>query len=150
VDHRNLFMTPATYRLIRLEYVVGMVVAIVLALGHLDEMRWGAFVLLFAHIDVIGYLPGAVLFRRRQGDVPASCYVLYNVMHSFATAAVTAGAWAVLVRPEWALLAIPIHLCGDRGLFGNFLKPLCLPFEPQVHPAYGELRDRLEERAVAR
>ena len=34
---------------------------------------------------------------------------------------------------EWAMLAVPIHLSGDRGLFGNTLKPFELSFEPQQH-----------------
>ncbi len=132
-------MTPATYRLIRLEYGAALAVAAVLAVGHHREIRWGVFLLLFAVIDLVGYLPGAVLFRRRNGAVPPFCYVLYNVMHSLVTASVIAAVWATTVGPEWALLALPLHLCGDRALFGNFLKPLCVPFEPHVHPAYGEL-----------
>ena len=32
---------------------------------------------------------------------------------------------------EWAMLAVPIHLSIDRGLFGNTYKPSSLPFEPQ-------------------
>jgi hypothetical protein len=40
--------------------------------------------------------------------------------------------WAVLAGgPEWAMLAVPIHLSGDRGLFGNVYKPVSLPFEPE-------------------
>ena len=30
---------------------------------------------------------------------------------------------------EWAMLAIPLHLAGDRGIFGNGFKPFALPFE---------------------
>jgi hypothetical protein len=39
------------------------------------------------------------------------------------------------------MLAFPIHLSGDRGLFGNTYKPVSLPFEPHavghmaLHPA---------------
>jgi hypothetical protein len=33
------------------------------------------------------------------------------------------------------MLAQPIHLCGDRGLFGNLYKPLELSFEPVMHPS---------------
>jgi hypothetical protein len=150
MDHANLFMTETTYRLIRLEYLAGLLVAGGLTLGHFGQVRWAVFVLLFAQIDLIGYLPGMVLFRKRKGDVPAACYVLYNVMHSFLTGALTAAVWSVVVRPEWALLAIPIHLCGDRALFGNFLKPLCVSFEPEAHPAYQELRLQLDDAEHAR
>ena len=33
------------------------------------------------------------------------------------------------------MLAVPIHLSGDRGLFGNTYKPASLPFEPAPAPA---------------
>ena len=33
---------------------------------------------------------------------------------------------------EWAMLALPIHLSGDRGLLGKSYKPLSLPFEAAV------------------
>ena len=44
--------------------------------------------------------------------------------------AVAAGAaWTVFGQPEWAMLALPLHLAGDRGLLGNFEKPIERPFE---------------------
>jgi len=57
-------------------------------------------------------------------------------MHSLVTAAAIAGLWALLIGPEWALLALPIHLFGDRGVFGNSLKPFGVPFEPHRVPAF--------------
>jgi hypothetical protein len=44
--------------------------------------------------------------------------------------------WCLTIGPGWALLAIPIHLLGDRALFGNSFKPWGTSFEPQVHPAF--------------
>ena len=32
-------------------------------------------------------------------------------------------------RPASAMLAIPLHLAGDRGIFGNGFKPVARPFE---------------------
>jgi len=146
MDSHNLFMTRATYRLIRLEYAAVLLTAVVLAVAHLDQVRWAAFAGLFVYIDLIGYLPGAIAWRRGHGRLDTRAYhVLYNVMHSFLTAGVVAAVWAVTVGPEWALLALPIHLCGDRALFGNFLKPFGLSFEPQTHPAYQELVCRYEQ-----
>jgi hypothetical protein len=143
MDSHNHFLTPTTYRLLRLEYGVALVGAIVLAVLHLGEIRWVAFVGLFAYIDVIGYLPGAVAWRRaRGGDIPRIYYVLYNSTHSLVSAAAVAGLWCLVAGPEWALLALPIHLCGDRALFGNFLKPFGLSFEPVSHPAYLEFVTR--------
>jgi hypothetical protein len=126
-----LVFTPTTARLLRAEYAVGLAVSAVLLALHLGDVRWWAFVLLFAYIDVIGYFPGALAFRRAGGGRIAPGYhVLYNVMHSLVTAAAVAGAWCLLLGPEWALLALPLHLCGDRAVFGSFLKPFDQSFEP--------------------
>jgi len=140
MDSHNLFMTPTTYRLVRLEYGAALATVVVLAIRHLDQMRWAPFAGLFLYIDLIGYLPGAIAWRRGHGRLETRAYhVLYNTMHSLLTAGVVAAVWALTVGPEWALLALPIHLFGDRALFGNFLKPFGLSFEPQTHPAYLEL-----------
>jgi hypothetical protein len=61
-------------------------------------------------------------------------------MHSLLTAGLVAGVWCLTIGPEWALLALPLHLFGDRALFGNFLKPFGFAFEPATHPAYDTLR----------
>ncbi|MEA2685069.1 MAG: hypothetical protein QOE93_264 [Actinomycetota bacterium] len=145
MDPRNLFMTRTTYLLVRLEYTAALGVAVVLAFMHLGEIRWLPFVGLFAYIDVIGYIPGAIAWHRAGGRLETRAYhLLYNLMHSFVSAGVVAAVWCLTVGPEWALLALPIHLCGDRGLLGNFLKPFGLSFEPQTHPAYQEFVDRYE------
>lgn len=144
MDAHNLFLTPTTYRLLRLEYLVGLVVSVVLLALNLSEVRWVPFIVLFAYIDVIGYLPGLVAHHRRGGAVPRVCYVLYNTMHSLVTASLVAGLWLWLVGPEWALVALPIHLFGDRALFGNFLKPFGVAFEPRTHPAYTAFRARYD------
>jgi hypothetical protein len=31
---------------------------------------------------------------------------------------------------------MPIHLAGDRSVFGNIYKPLGTAFEPVLHPAF--------------
>ncbi len=138
MDHKNFFMTPTTHRLLRLEYLIALVVSVVLAILHLGEIRWWVFIVMFAVIDVIGYLPGLFVWIRRHGDVPKAFYVSYNIAHHLGTAAALAGLWCLLVGPEWALLALPIHLMGDRALFGNMLKPFGVSFEPKTHPLYAE------------
>ena len=138
MDHKNFFMTPTTHRLLRLEYLIALVVSVVLAILHLGEIRWWVFIVMFAVIDVIGYLPGLFVWIRRHGDVPKAFYVTYNIAHHQGTAAAQAGIWCMLVGPDWALLALPIHLMGDRALFGNMLKPFGVSFEPKTHPLYAE------------
>lgn len=137
VDARNLFYTRTTSRLARLEWSVALAVSSVAALTHLSEIRWWLFVSLFLVIDLIGYIPGAIAYRRSpDGRVGRGYYVAYNLMHSLVTWAVFAGLWSWLVGAEWALLALPIHLMGDRALFGNSLKPFGVPFEPSIHPDF--------------
>ncbi|MFE0205532.1 hypothetical protein [Streptomyces sp. NPDC058985] len=137
MDAKNRFETKVTFALSRLEWLGFLTVSLVLAFQHRTEIRWAVFILLFVMIDVIGYLPGAIAFRRSPDRrVPRGCYVAYNLMHSLVTAGVLAGAWALFVRPEWALLALPIHLMGDRALFGNSLKPFGVAFEPETTPAF--------------
>jgi uncharacterized membrane protein YvlD (DUF360 family) len=146
MDSHNLFLTRATYRLLRAEYGAALIAAVVVALIHLGHIRWPVFIGMFVYIDLIGYLPGAVAYRRAHGgDIRRGFYVLYNCMHSFVSAGAVAGLWCLLVRPEWALLALPIHLCGDRAIFGNFLKPFGLSFEPVTHPAYKEFAKNYDQ-----
>ncbi|MEU3732430.1 hypothetical protein AB0E81_23925 [Streptomyces sp. NPDC033538] len=143
MDAKNRFETKATFALSRLEWLGFLTVSLVLVFQHHAEIRWGVFVLLFVVIDVIGYIPGAIAFRRSPDRrVPRGYYVAYNVMHSLVTAGVLAGAWALFVRPEWALLALPVHLMGDRALFGNSLKPFGVAFEPETDPAFRVFEQR--------
>jgi hypothetical protein len=149
MDSHNLFLTRTTYRWLRAEYAVALAAAAVLAVLHLGDIRWPVFVAMFAYIDLIGYLPGAVAFRRAGGaPISRTYFRLYNAMHSMVSAAAVAGLWCLLVRPEWALLALPLHLCGDRAVFGNFLKPFGVSFEPATHPAYQELVNRYDQHTA--
>jgi hypothetical protein len=104
---------------------------VVLVALHLEELSWPRFLAAFVLIDLVGYLPGAVAYRRSGGGAIAPLYHhLYNLTHSYLTGATVVGLWALATGPEWAMLAVPIHLAGDRGLFGNTYKPVELPFEP--------------------
>jgi hypothetical protein len=137
VDAANHFETPATMLLTRLEWLAALGVSVTLALLHLSDIRWAVFIALFVVIDVIGYIPGAIAFRRTPGGrIGRGYYIAYNSMHSLLTGAAICGLWSLLFGPEWALLAIPIHLFGDRGIFGNSLKPFGVPFEPHPVPEF--------------
>jgi len=150
VDNLNRFETEATHAVARAEWFLALVVVVVLAVAHLDEIDWVAFVALFLIIDIIGYIPGAIAYRRSADHAVAKgYYVAYNVMHSFLTAAAIAAAWSLIFGPEWALLALPIHLCGDRALFGNTMKPFGISFEPVKHPEFDAF-DRAYHRVGVR
>jgi hypothetical protein len=156
MDQLNTFDTPTVARLHRAEYGAGLLLGAGLFIAHWHDIRWLPAIGLFAYIDVIGYLPGAFAFRRSpDGRIPRRYYVLYNSMHSLLSAGLVCAAWAWLVRPEWALLAVPIHLCIDRAVFGNQLKPFGVPFEPHRLEAFTRLLDSLpashgSDRAPAR
>lgn len=132
MDIVNRHHTRETFALVRAEHLVVVAVASALAVMHLGEMNVPRFAIAFVVIDVVGYIPGAIAFRRRAGRaLPAIYHHLYNVTHSYLTAGVVVALWAWANGGlEWAMLAIPIHLSGDRGLFGNTYKPVSLPFEP--------------------
>jgi hypothetical protein len=151
LDAANRFDTRTTYRLVRLEYLVGLAVSLALFVEHLGEVRWLPAVGLFVYIDLIGYLPGAIAYHRSETKrISKVYYVLYNTMHSLATQSAVVGLWALVFGWEWALLAVPIHLFGDRALFGNFLKPFAVRFEPEPHPAFTALAAEVEPPARTR
>ncbi|GAB3281301.1 membrane protein [Actinocorallia lasiicapitis] len=141
MDVANHFESQTTYRLIRLEYLAVLAVCLYLFGANIGDVNWWVALGLFLYIDLIGYLPGAIAYHRSPDrQIPKFYYVAYNLMHSFLTQGVVIGLWMLLFGPEWALLTIPIHLAGDRSLFGNFLKPFSVTFEPNEHPAFGRLR----------
>ena len=120
----------------RAVHAVALLAIATALLLHLPHIHSGHFVLAFALIDLGGYLPGAVAFHRARGARIAPLYHhLYNVTHSFLTAALVIGLWAALSGFEWAMLAIPLHLFGDRGIFGNGPKPIDRPFEHRAQEA---------------
>jgi hypothetical protein len=147
MDMANPFETPNTYRLHRAEYLVGLAVVAGLLIWHIGQVRWIPAVLLFVYIDLIGYIPGAIAYRRSPNHrVAKGYYIAYNTMHSLITQTVVAGIWMLVLKPEWALLVLPLHLFADRGVFGNFLKPFTLAFEPEPNPAYTRLQAELRYR----
>jgi hypothetical protein len=147
MDAKNMFATRTTFRLLRLEYGAGLIVVLALFFEHVTKVRWLPAVVLFSYIDIIGYIPGAIAFHRsKDRRIPRVYYVLYNIMHSMVTQALVALAWTWISGPEWALLVLPIHLLGDRSLFGNFLKPFAVPFEPHEDPAFARFQGELALR----
>lgn len=147
MDNRHLFHSPGTYLLVRLEHIALVVACLALVVMHLEEVNWVRFITAFALIDVVGYIPGAVAARRLGPSVPAIFHHLYNTAHSYLTWLLLVTPWALAVGGlEWAMLAVPIHLSGDRGLFGNIFKPVSIPFEPGARaspaPDWAQVRKR--------
>jgi hypothetical protein len=150
MDVKNPFESPTTFRHHRAEYLVAWIVVSILMVLHWSEIRWLPAVVLFAYIDVIGYIPGAIAFRRSpNGKISKNYYIAYNIMHSMITQGAVIAIWGFTIGWEWALLAIPWHIFADRGIYGNFLKPFRLPFEPRPAPGYQRLIDELSAGAPA-
>jgi hypothetical protein len=144
MDMKNPFESPTTFKLHRAEYAVAWVVVSILIVLHWNEIRLLPAIGLFAYIDLIGYLPGAIAFRRSpDGRISKNYYLAYNSMHSMITQGAVIAIWGFTISWEWALLAIPWHIFADRGIYGNFLKPFSLPFEPHAAPGYRRLIDEL-------
>lgn len=141
MDKYNMFHTRVTYALVRLDWGVLMILSFVLLLLHWHDVRWWPFTIAFLFPDVIATIPGLyIYYAKRSGEhrsIPLSLHFLYNVGHSFAGVAVLSALWwAVSGGPEWAMLAFPIHLGGDRSIFGNIYKPFGTAFEPVRHQAF--------------
>lgn len=141
MDKYNTFHTRSTYAFIRIDWAILMLLAIALVLMHWREVNWLRFVLAFLLPDAIGTFPGLyVYYARRSGphrSIPSSIHWLYNFGHNFAAVALFCGLWWLATgKPEWAMLAFPIHLAGDRSVFGNIYKPLGTAFEPVMHEAF--------------
>jgi hypothetical protein len=149
VDIENRFHTRASFALARLDYAALLVLLLALAAVHAGEIRWGAFALAFWWIDAVGYWPGALAYRLQGGGPGARIsplfHHLYNAAHSAALNLGVLGLWYLVNGgAEWAMLAQPIHLCIDRGVFGNTYKPRELAFEPVAHAGFAELSAKLE------
>lgn len=144
MDLHNRFDSPGTYRLMRLEALLGLLLSVGLILYHFAEVHWILFLSLFFVIDLFGYIPGAIAFRRgKTAKISRRYYVLYNTTHSLLFGAALGFLWTQCFGFNWALLAIPIHLLGDRALFGNFYKPFSAPFEPQLLPSFEQFEKEL-------
>jgi hypothetical protein len=103
--------------LTRAEYLALMTASGLLMLLHCGDGELGRAAIAFAAIDLIGYMPGARAFRRaRRAAISPIYHHLYNVTHNFLTAALVTAVWALVGGGfEWAMLALPLHLAGDRG-----------------------------------
>lgn len=146
MDYKNRFESNFTYYALRAEYLVALCACLYLLYINRQDVNWWVFIPMFAYIDLIGYIPGAIAYRRSATkQIPRIYYILYNSMHSLISGALVVALWIIFVGPEWALLAVPIHLSGDRSIFGNFLKPFYVSFEPEVHPAYAKFQKELAQ-----
>jgi hypothetical protein len=150
MDKYNTFHTPATYTLERLDWAVLMFATFGLLVWQWRDVNWWRFTIAFLLPDLIGTFPGLYVYYARQSgehrSIPGVIHKLYNFGHSFAVVAgLCAVWWLVTGRLEWAMLAFPLHLTGDRSIFGNIYKPLGTAFEPVKHTAYARFEQEYQK-----
>ena len=135
MDALNRFHTRTTFWIVRAEHIALLLVLTGLLVWHAGEVHWWRTAAAFFAIDIVGYLPGAFMFRRsRTGQIPSGFHDAYNIAHTYLVTGAGVALWAYAIGGfEWAMLAVPIHLSIDRGVFGNTLKPVELSFEPHPH-----------------
>lgn len=135
MDAKNRFHTPLTWRIVRAEHIALLAICTALLLWHAPEVNWWRAFWAFWIIDIVGYLPGTIAFRRSaDGRIGRWYHHIYNIAHTWLVAGSGVAVWAYFSGGlEWAMLAVPIHLSVDRGVFGNVLKPVELAFEPSDH-----------------
>jgi phosphatidylglycerol lysyltransferase len=146
MDAVNRFETRSTFLLWRLEYSLLLLVSLATLFYHWDQIRWIPFLILFWYIDLIGYVPGAIVYRLNGGKVPPFFYYLYNFTHNYVTAAVVAVLWGIFVGVEWALLALPIHLFGDRAIFGNSFKSIKVNYEGKPDQEFSQFSRLFDQK----
>lgn len=150
MDKYNRFFSKGIYRLVRLDWLVIMA-GLSLAVGlHWRDVNWTRFWVYFWIIDFVGTAPGMYHYYRRQSakrEVPRWCFTAYNVCHSFVTHALVILVWYWIDGLEWALLAMPIHVAADRGVFGNIYKSWGTQFEPVPDAGFSQFATRFERAA---
>jgi hypothetical protein len=131
MDKFNRNHSDGTYWLMRAEHLAIVAACSALALGHVAQLDFWRFAIVFVAIDLVGYVPGLLAYLRHdKGRIDPVYHYLYNVAHSYLTWGAIVLAWGLGLGWEWAMLAVPIHLSGDRGVFGNVFKPVGRAFEP--------------------
>jgi hypothetical protein len=135
MDNLNRFHTRTTFWIVRAEQIALLLVLSGLVIWHAGEVHWWRALVAFSIIDIVGYIPGALVYRRsKDGQISRWFYNAYNIAHTYLVTGTGVALWAYATGGfEWAMLAVPIHLCIDRGVFGNTLKPVELSFEPRHH-----------------
>src|SRR5262249_24465048 len=135
MDNLNRFHTRTTFWIVRAEHIALLLVLSGLLVWRAGEVHWWRAVAAFWIIDIVGYLPGALAFRRSpDGKIAPPFYNAYNIAHTYLVTGTGVALWAYAIGGfEWAMLAVPIHLSVDRGFLSNPLNAVELAFEPHQH-----------------
>src|SRR5437588_445217 len=89
MDSKNRYHTNNTWLWVRAEHLALIGVLVVLLFLHRELVSWPRFIVAFVVIDLIGYIPGAIAYRRANGErIPPIYHHLYNLTHSYLTGGV--------------------------------------------------------------
>jgi hypothetical protein len=136
MDPKNPLHTAGTYRLARAEQIALMFVLLGAMAWNWQQLNLLRAAISFFTMDIVGYIPGAIAYRKsKTGEIPPIYHYMYNLAHTHLVVGAVIAIWAWVIGGfEWAMLAGPLHLTIDRGVFGNIFKPVALPFEPVAKP----------------
>ena len=149
MDYKNFFATRNISYYARLDYIALLALCGTLAYEHRAHMDWLVFFSAIAWQDAIGYYPAALVYYLQPGNaprrIPVGFYYLYNLIHGVLLNLAVVLVWMRLANGwQWEMLAIPIHLCIDRGVFGLSYKSRKISFVPVEHKLHAEFRKRME------
>ena len=66
MDNLNRFHTRTTYWIVRAEHIVLLLILTGLLIWKAGEVNWWRAVVAFWIIDLVGYIPGAIAYRRSR------------------------------------------------------------------------------------
>ena len=114
---------------LRIENLILGSIAFGLSIYYYAGINWWHYIALFALIDVIGYIPGRTWCILNKESVPPKLfYTLYNICHNLVFVSVVSLIYWFFIEKNLAILALFVHLFGDRGVFGNFNKEYGNPY----------------------
>lgn len=151
MDPKNLFFSKNAFLLLRIDHLCMLVAAVVALVTQRAEVNWWHFFLAIAWQDAISFYPAAFVYywprrdRQLPRRMPRAFYIVYNIVHGVPMNMAVLLVWW-LARGKWVpeMLAIPIHLCIDRGVAGRYFKSFSIAFEPKQHPVYAEFAATME------
>ena len=121
--------SPLEFGLLRSEYAVLLLLTVCVVIYNAPTIDWVDFVLMFALIDVIGFLPGYFWCKFNGQEIPpAGFYRAYNLSHHLSFALIVSAGYWFWINNNWAFLALFMHQFGDRAVLGNFHKNINNPF----------------------
>src|SRR4051812_6865188 len=95
MDNLNRFHTRTTYWIVRAEHLALLAIMTGLFLWHARDVNWWRAVPAFLMIDLVGYIPGAIMFRRsKNGQVSRWYHNAYNITHTYLVSGTGVALWA--------------------------------------------------------